>query len=450
MYPLEKKIRNSMEKHQLLPPGSRGRIVVALSGGADSVALLAALVSLGYECVAAHCNFHLRGEESMRDMRHSAKVCAALGVDLSIKHFDVAARREATGESVEMACRELRYAWFAELLDSQRAVAVAVAHNHGDNVETFFLNLLRGTGIAGLTGIRRRNGHVIRPMLDCTRREVEEYLNERGLSYVTDSTNAMDDYRRNRIRNRVIPLLEDCFPGASAAVTSSMEHLEAARRFYQQALDERRAKYMNGGKIFLAEIVRNESSAPLLLFEWLRSYGFNSTQAADLVRSAGESGRVFESDSHRIVTTRTTAELVSLTGTVPAMQEVWRVELSRTVLRPAHIIVTRHKTGEFMPERNPNVMFADVSLLEGTPTFELRHWHKGDVLEPFGMKGSRKVSDIFTDAHLGLEAKKKVWLLLRDGKLLWVLGHRSSRHYPVTPSTREYLRLEWRPESSER
>ena len=146
MYPLEKKIQNSMQRYQLLPPGSRGRIVVALSGGADSVALLAALVSLGYECVAAHCNFHLRGEESTRDMRHAAKVCADLGVDLSIKHFDVGTRRATTGESVEMACRELRYEWFAELLDSHRAVAVAIAHNHGDNVETFFLNLLRATG----------------------------------------------------------------------------------------------------------------------------------------------------------------------------------------------------------------------------------------------------------------------------------------------------------------
>ena len=125
------------------------------------------------------------------------------------------------------------------------------------------------------------------------------------------------------------------------------------------------------------------------------------------------------------------------------------MDISSTVLRPAHIIVTRHRIGEFRPERNPNVMYADAAILDGDATFELRHWRKGDTLEPFGMEGRRKVSDIFTDAHLGLEAKKRVWMLLRDGKLLWVLGHRTSRHYPVTPSTREYLRLEWRPESSE-
>lgn len=439
-----------MRANRLMSSGGRGRIVVALSGGADSVALLAALTSLGYDCVAAHCNFHLRGEESMRDMRHAASVCSELGVDLSIKHFDVEARRKATGESVEMACRVLRYEWFESLLDQQKAVAVAVAHNHGDNVETFFLNLLRGTGIAGLTGIRPRNGHIIRPMLGCTREEILSYLSAKGLDYVTDSSNASDDYRRNRIRNRLLPLMEECFPGAADAISTSMRHLDAARRFYAQALEERRQRYFSDGVLRLAELVRNEPNAELMIFEWLRPYGFNAARAADILRAAGESGRVFESPTHRLVTTRSNAELYPVVAAVvDSDKDEWPADISKTMLRPAHIIVTRHKIGEFRPERNPYVMFADTSILDGSPEFTLRHWRRGDVLHPFGMEGSRKVSDIFTDAHLGIEAKKRVWLLWRGNRLLWVVGFRSSSFYPVTPSTREYLRLEWHPESSE-
>ena len=164
-------------------------IVVALSGGADSVALLSALMSEGYNCVAAHCNFHLRGEESLRDMRFAEEITEKLGVDLYVKDFNVAAAMAETGESVEMACRRLRYYWFDELLTTLRASDVAVGHHMEDNVETFFLNLARGTGIAGLTGMDYRRGNVARPLLDCTSLQVEEYLAECGLEYETDNSN---------------------------------------------------------------------------------------------------------------------------------------------------------------------------------------------------------------------------------------------------------------------
>ena len=194
-------------------------VIVALSGGADSVALLAVLLRLGYDCRAAHCNFHLRGEESMRDMNHCRAVAEKLDVDLYVRDFDVSARRSAfPGESVEMACRELRYNWFSDLLDRECAQAVAVGHHREDRAETFMLNLMRGAGIAGLTSMRPQSGNVVRPLLPFTRREIEDYVAQHGLTFINDSSNASDAHRRNRLRNNIFPALEAAFPGALDAV----------------------------------------------------------------------------------------------------------------------------------------------------------------------------------------------------------------------------------------
>ncbi|MDE7125343.1 MAG: tRNA lysidine(34) synthetase TilS, partial [Muribaculaceae bacterium] len=300
MHQLEQKISDFIHRHNLIGPQEQ-RIIVAISGGADSVALLAAMTALGYNCAAAHCNFHLRGEESDRDTRHVADICDRLGVDLSIKHFDIDARRRATGESVEMACRALRYEWFARLADSQQCRTVAVAHHLADNTETMLLNMMRGTGISGLTGMQPRNGLIIRPMLDCTRHEIESYLKERDIRFVNDSTNASNDYLRNRVRNIIIPAMENCFPNASHAMKHTMECLSDTERFYRQALEEKRNVYMSedNSTIFLLRLAENEPMARLLLYEWIRPYGFNVSQASDMLTKA-RCGAEFTAGNTRI------------------------------------------------------------------------------------------------------------------------------------------------------
>ncbi len=443
MHHFESKIANAIANHSLISPNER-IIIVAVSGGADSVALLAALTALGYNCVAAHCNFHLRGEESNRDTRHVANICDQLGVDLSIHHCDVDKRRRQTGESIEMACRALRYEWFGHLADSLGCCSVAVAHHRSDNIETAMLNLVRGTGLAGLSGMKPRNGLIIRPMLNCTRKEIEEYLHSRELTWVTDSTNAENDYMRNRMRNIILPQLERSFPHASEGIASSMAHIAEAEEFYRSCVAEKKAKYTSGDRIELARLVADEPSARLLLFEWLHPMGFTATQVTDML-ARNRSGATFVAGDKRITISRGIAEITSRSHESDK-PTTHIVDISRSILTPAFIAVSHHNVSEFSVERDARVLCLDTRVLEGDPVFELRHWRQGDTLAPFGMQGTRKVSDIFTDAKLSTNAKKRVWLLTRNGQILWIAGLRTSRHFAITPETRRYLRLQLRTE----
>lgn len=435
----EQRVAAAISAHDLLRPGAK--VMVALSGGADSVALLAVLSRLGYECVAAHCNFRLRGEESMRDMRHAEAVCASLGVELTIKYFDVEAQRRLTGESVEMACRTLRYAWFDKLLDSHRAAAIAVGHHREDNVETFMLNLMRGTGLTGLCGMRPRHNNVVRPLLDVSRSDIETYLAARGLSYVTDSTNAELVYKRNRLRNRVIPTMEAAFAGASDAILATMAHLDDANRLYTRLVTERMQLYADDKRtVDVMELTSREPQARMLLFEYLRAEGFNMSVVSDMVASAGESGLTFT--SRQGVTRELSRGRLSVQRAPGApTQSVWPVRLLRDILSPVHITVDEHDVADFKPEANAAVAYFDAVLADA-PDLCLRHWCLGDRLEPYGMQGSRLVSDLFSDAKYDAAAKRDAWLLCKGSVILWVVGLRASRHFTVGPGSRRFLRLE--------
>lgn len=430
----------AIRRHSLLEPGRP--VVVAVSGGADSVALLAALISLGYECVAAHCNFHLRGEESNRDMRSVQALCSSLGADLYVRDCDVDSRRRATGESVEMACREIRYAWFAELLDRLRAQAIAVGHHRQDNAETFFLNLLRGSGIAGLSAMRPRNGYVVRPMLDLSRSDIEAYLRTRGIDYVVDSTNLESVYSRNRLRNIVLPCIEQQFPGALSGILASIAHLAENKDFYDACMAERSARYFDGTHLQLAALIAAEPHARLILFETLKPLGFNMSQVDDMIASASRSGLAFKAGANELRLDRGVLTLAA--GASRPSAGEWPVSLNRDILQPVHVLVSEHRIEEFKPERDSRVAYFDAEMLSGDPAFALRHWRKGDRMAPYGMKGTKLLSDIFAQAKLDARAKEQAWFLTRNGQIIWALGLRAGAPFSLTPSTRRYLRLELR------
>lgn len=431
-------VKDTIERHRLLR--REGRVIVAVSGGADSVALLAALCELGYDCVAAHCNFHLRGAESTRDMRHVEELTHRLGVDLYVKDFDVAARQRATGESVEMACRDLRYQWFDELLDREYAQCIAVGHHREDQAETFFLNLIRGSGVAGLAGMRYRNEHVVRPLLDVSRADIEAYLKGRGLEWVNDSTNAECNYARNRVRNRLLPLLEELFPGGTDGVLRSMSILRENAGFYTEAIRAAAMRYADGdGGMDLAEL-SGEPFAGAILYEYLRGEGFSRRQTDDMLAAATRQGGTFAA-SEEHVREVDHGMLRAPRASHRSGDDAVEVNPARDIFEPLRIEVSRHNVAEFAPKRDPHTIYIDVRALEGNARWELRHWRRGDRMRPYGMNGDKLLSDIMADARLSAESKRQLWLLTRDGEIVWAVGLRASGLYTVGPGTVEYLQL---------
>ena len=421
------------------------RVLVTLSGGADSVALLRVLLELGYDCVAAHCNFHLRGEESMRDERFVRALCDSLGVPATFADFDVDSYVADRKVSVEMACRELRYRWFEQMRVEFGCQVIAVAHHADDSAETFFLNLMRGTGLAGLAGIKPRNGAIVRPMLCVGRQDVEAYLTQLQQDYVTDSTNLESEYRRNKIRNIILPALRECFPGSDAALSATMVNLSGDWLLLQELVGDyrRRAVAESDGVVRIDKAVVTQSAHPeTLLHELLAPYGYNPTQTSALWKSAATVGAVFESADYLLEVGREQFVLMPHDGLRNDETFVFCID-DRTTLPPFLEVEIVERTPDFKFVADGNLAYFDSEILSHELT--LRHWRQGDRFRPFGMKGSKKLSDYFNDNKFSLLDKRRAWLLCASDTILWLVGHRAADAFRVTPATRQIVVLKYRP-----
>ena len=411
-------------------------VLVALSGGADSVALLLTLLELGIDCRAAHCNFHLRGAESMRDECFVRDLCQRLEVPLTVKDFDVAAHQQSHGGSTEMACRELRYTWFEQERQQQECALIAVAHHADDQVETFFLNLLRGTGVRGLSGMTKLNGNIWRPLLNVSRSDIIDYLKSVGQDYVNDSTNAQNDFRRNRLRNIVLPLLETQFPQAHERILDTMGNLALDHEVFNSLVSE---VLPDERHIDITSLCARQQ-APTLLYHRIRHLGFNRDQCVQAITAArqGHSGRQFQGDGYVLYVNRQTLD-IEPAETTPDVEIP--VDLTSDFESPVHISVS-HNNAPFSPmmcDGKHTVAF-NKQILD-CQRIVLRHWRRGDRMKPFGLKGSKLVSDLFADFKLSNTAKRELWLLEADGDILWVLGLRASALYPVPKESQDYLLL---------
>ena len=443
---LENRVNEFITRH--LP--SAPRIIVGLRGGADSVALLLSLHATGARCVAAHCNFHLRGEESDRDRLHCETLCHRLGIELLVRDFDVESRRAATSESVEMACRSLRYDWWRELLAAGHADYIAVGHHLEDNVETFFLNLMRGGGIAGLKAMLPVNNRIIRPLLDVSRQEIEEYVTSLGYTWVTDRTNLENIYTRNRLRNILIPMLEKQFPGAVESIVRSLGVLRENYSLYTDAVSQYADTYIDRNSsdgrvsIDIARLISERRAARPILHELLSPLGLTHSQIDNIYSCV--SGEKSNALSGQTFDTRDTSYILErgiLTGISKADETGGEVTVDITtppfsVARLTYDEFDRIRRARAFDSRS---IYLDSSVLDGNPVWTLRTWCQGDRLAPFGMKGTRLVSDIYSDAKLTAEQKRSTRLLFRNDTLMWVIGLRASRHFAVTPSSTEIIRI---------
>jgi len=435
-------------KHQLL--SRDGLHIVALSGGADSVALLLVLKQLGYRIEAAHCNFHLRGEESDRDEAFVCQLCAEQNIPIHRAHFDTRDYAALHKVSIEMAARELRYRYFHQLRQDLGADTICVAHHRDDAVETLLMNLMNGTGIHGLTGIRPKNGVIVRPLLGVSRSAIEIFLHSIGQTFVTDSTNAVDDVLRNKIRLHLIPLMQQILPKSSENIAKTATYLKEVETVYDQAVQSALSQLVTKLQPAVGAADRREAEAVLLadlqrqpssecfLFEWLRPYGFTSAQILQIAESlTAPSGKMFHSASHVLYIDRET--LVVASPYEPASPMKIPEEGVYQYQGDTKFRITSCYNVEI--SKSDNCITIDKAKVEFPLT--LRIIEPGDRFQPFGMQGSKLVSDYLTDRKQSLWAKRSQ-MVVTDAKddILWLVGHRIAHPFRITPSTTSILKIE--------
>lgn len=431
-------IANYIASHKLLD--NDRPVIAGLSGGADSVALLAILKQLGYDVIACHCNFMLRGDESMRDRNHAARIAAELDVPFCETTFDTTTYARNNGISIEMAARELRYRWFEEMRIRYNADAIAVAHHRDDNVETLLLNLTRGTGIAGLTGMKPRNGHIVRPLLEISRQEILAFLMRHNLTYVNDSTNAETLYTRNKIRLEVLPLLRTLNPAVDESIERTINNLAESEKIYRYAIGQLQEKVCHTkGDTFYIDITQLQAtpSPEALLFEILAPYGFNASQITDILVCCDtpQPGKIFIGTNRRLICDRKTLIVSRLTeNTTELPVATWDKGETHNA---AGISISYHPAEGFVIPRSPLYACFDADRLHYPLT--LRHWRKGDTFAPFGMRGRKKISDFFSDNKMSIIEKEEQLLLCDTTEILWVVGRRAASTARITPHTRHIL-----------
>lgn len=436
-HPVIATVQNYIQQKRLLKDNSK--VIVGVSGGADSIALLYVLKALGYECIVAHCNFHLRGQESYRDEYFVEQVANKLELPFLSANFDTRKYIEDEAISVEMAARELRYAWFEKIRKEHNADKIAVAHHMNDSVETVLINLVRGTGIKGLSGISPINGNIIRPLLCLYREDIVQYLKKNDLKYVTDSTNKEDIYTRNKIRLNIIPLFKLINPSAVETIARSAENLSKTEKIYNHYLDLIKEKIFIDNKINISLLLL-EPEPTTILFEILNPYGFNASTVTNIFESNDkQSGKVFYSDQYQVVKDRDFFIVQPILNIEPVEYRI--SEMNEIEDLPVRLDFYLLKKSDILElNTSTDTIYIDFSKIE-YPLI-LRKWKQGDKFIPFGMKGNKKLSDYFTDHKFNLIEKENAWILCSaNGDVIWLVGHRMDDRFKITENTENVLRI---------
>lgn len=435
-----KKVSGYIANHRLLKKD--GKYLVGLSGGADSVALLCVLQALGYRIEAAHCNFHLRGAESLRDAGFCEKLCRDKGISLHKTDFDTRAYAAEHKVSIEMAARQLRYEYFESLSNQYLFDGVCVAHHRDDSVETLLINLIRGTGIHGLMGISPVQGRVLRPLLGIYRAEIEDFLRERNQSFVMDSSNRVDDVVRNKIRLNVLPLLQTINPSVSKCIAKTADHLREVANVVDKLMEGETdtSHFSVGGEIHLPV---NKIKSELQLFYLLTQYGFSPGQVEQINDALHTTtGKMFHSDSHDLLFNR---------GEVIIRRRKGEDNRLLVIPRLGQYFYSEHEAFTFSEEDFTVGMSLDrgqsQALLDmGKVAFPLtvRRVEEGDRFVPLGMKGSKLLSDYMTDRKMTL-FQKRAQLVVTDaaGSIVWLVNERPDQRFAVTANTRKILAIRY-------
>ncbi|GEP50764.1 tRNA(Ile)-lysidine synthase [Flavobacterium noncentrifugens] len=414
------------------------KLLLATSGGIDSMVLVDLLLKENFEIAIAHCNFQLRGIESFEDQKFIENFAQKNNIPVFITQFDTKAFAEDYKLSTQVAARELRYNWFYELLETENFDYILTAHHADDNLETFLINLSRGTGIEGLTGIPQQNEKIIRPLLAFSRNEIEAYANENQIEWREDSSNASDKYLRNKVRHHIVPLLKDLNPGFLSAFQKTQDYLQqtqgmaedAAIMVYQQVAQE-----ANDEIHFNLKKLKKLSNYHSYLYQWLSEFGFSAWK--DIYALAdSQSGKQVFSPEFRLVKNRDFLILSPLKN----LKETSEFLINENTTDVNFPIKLSFSKVDSVIETSNKTIFTDVDKLK-FPLI-LRRWNEGDVFEPFGMDGkSKKVSKFFKDEKFSLAEKEKTWLLCSGNKIIWIVGKRADERFKVSETTKNILQI---------
>jgi len=435
MLPLQS-FRDYIYQHSLFSPGQR--VLLAVSGGKDSVLMAHLFKEAGFKFGIAHCNFGLRAEESQRDEHFVSSLATRLEVPLYVTHFATKAYAALHKVSTQMAARDLRYHWFEELRQRENYDCIAVAHHQDDAIETILLNLIRGTGIAGLHGIQPKREYLIRPLLFLSRTGIDELIQANAYDFVEDSSNSSTAYARNKLRLGVIPLLKEINPNLEQTFENNILRFAETEMVLQQKVAELRGDICEERKdgIYLSlEKIRLLSPKRLLLFELLKTYNFTETVVEDLLTSlTKQSGTSFYSATHRLTVDREHLILTSIADAeVHANQMIHSLDTAVSFGNRT-IEITYSDLIAF--ENNPQKAFADADKLI-FPVI-IRTWQEGDRFMPIGMKNYKKLSDFFIDQKIPLPQKDSIPILINgNGDVVWVAGLRQDNRYKVTATTKK-------------
>jgi tRNA(Ile)-lysidine synthase len=414
-------------------------LLLATSGGLDSIIMAHLFHQLNYKIAIAHCNFQLRGVESFEDQKFVQEYADANGIPLFVTQFDTKAFAEDYKVSTQVAARELRYNWFYELLETENYDYILTAHHADDNLETFLINLSRGTGLEGLTGIPEQNENIIRPLLLFSRQEIENYAKENNIQWREDSSNASDKYLRNKIRHHLVPMLKELNPNFITSFQKTQAYLQEAQDMVEDAsimVYQQVAKQEGDDIHFDLKQLKKLPNYKSYLYQWLNEFGFSAWE--DIYASVeSQSGKQVFSSEFRLLKDRDSL-ILSPINFVDKEEEYLINENQQEVNIPLNLSFCK---------------VADISLVSNTTIFVdadklqfplvLRHWSEGAVFQPFGMEGkSKKVSKLFKDEKLSLIDKENTWLLYSNDEIVWVIGIRQDERFRIENTTKNILKIQ--------
>jgi tRNA(Ile)-lysidine synthase len=420
------------------------RILLAVSGGVDSMVMLDLFAQAQINCVVAHCNFGLRGADSDGDEAFVKEKSQSLGIQCVSKLFDTQNYADQKGISIQMAARELRYAWFKELLNTLNINYLATAHHQNDNLETILLNLLRGTGIAGLRGILPKKGKIVRPLLFATRNEIREYAAQNQIQWREDYSNWENKYRRNLLRNEIIPILKKINPNLDQSIGQTAERVRAVEVLFNKSIIKVKKILVKTDKniTYIPIEPFKKLSEPLIqLAELLKPFGFTYPQSKKIWNSVEQiSGKIFSAKEYDLVKDR---NQWVISPKIAFENLTWQITESTNSLPTPFFqlnIQIFDNQGIKNIKRDSKVAGLDFEKLKFP--LEIRAWREGDYFYPLGMEHKKKISDFLIDLKIPLNLKKQVWVLTSEGKIAWVLGLRIDNRFKIKEKTKQVFELE--------